>query len=285
MLSKLFSHSLSENQKANRRISLFTAIVLCVMFLGVFGIYPTNALSIMSPLTGVIMWFALFCVFFCFINLFNKDRVPGVKEFNNKDYLNLLFTVGMGVGIMIFGFNEAPQLSQYKDVHNAIGLTLNHWTIMPWCMYAMFTIFEIYDLKYKILPKWLESVKSYLYSLSMMLGIGTSFALGVIMISKSMNIIWGYDIPSYSLVILLGALVTISLLRGIHKGMAMFAKLSMYLLYIFIVILVIIAPKDTLTQSVSAVGSLFTDFFYNNIYSGRAVQNDWTNFYWVWWLK
>ena len=207
--------------------------------------YPNNSLEILRPMNGLIMWFALFTVLFSVINLFNKEKVPGEVEFDNKSYFSLIFTLGMGVGVMVFGFNESAQLGGYDDVTNPIGLTLNHWIVIPWCIYVTFTIFEIYDVKYNLLPKWLRTVKTYLYGLMMMLGIGTSFALGVITVSDSFKVIYGVEIPSYALVILLGGLVTISLLRGIHKGMKVLSKFSMNLLYLFIVILVIIAPYNT----------------------------------------
>lgn len=211
--------------------------------------------------------------------------MPGEKEFSNFAYINLLFTLGMGVGIMVYGFNEAAQLSAYPEVHNPIGLTINHWIVIPWAFYVTFAIFEIYNVKYQLLPKWLETVKVYIYGLLMMLGIGTSFALGVISISGAVETIYGVSIPSYALVILLGALVTTSLLRGIHKGMKQFAKWSMFLLYAFIVVMAFIAPSNTLAEGGKAIGSFFTDFFYNNVYDGRAVQKDWTVYYWIWWIS
>lgn len=279
-LSQLPSH-----KKASIRIWTFVALVLVVIGLGLFGLYPSNSLSILSPLNGFVMWFCLACVVFCIINLFNKEKVPGEIEFDNKSYFALLFTLGMGVGIMIYGFNEAPSLSQYEDVRNPIGLTLNHWTFIPWCIYVAFAIFEIYDQKYKLLPNWLRVVKTYIYGIMMMLGISTSFALGVTQISSSLDIIYHVNVPSYALVVILGSAVTVSLLRGIHKGMKVFAKISMYLLYAFIVVLAIVAPKDTMTEGAKAVGSLFSDFLYNNVYTGRDVQKDWTVFYWIWWIS
>jgi len=285
-LKNVFNWSgLTPHEKATRRIWSFSILVIVVMLAGVFGLYPSNALAILSPLNGFIMWFALAVVVFCAINLFNKEKVPGEKEFDNKSYFALLFTLGMGVGIMVYGFNEAPSLSQYDTVRNPIGLVLNHWILIPWAFYVAFTILELYDQKYNILPNWLRTVKTYLYGLMMMLGIGTSFALGVNQISGSLMHIYGINVPSYALVVLLGAAVTFSLLRGIHKGMKVFAKISMYLLYAFIIILAIVAPKDTMTEGVKAIGSFFGDFLHNNVYAGTPVQKDWTVYYWIWWIS
>lgn len=276
---------ISKHLLASRRIYFFVALVLVVLGMGVLGLFPDNSLEILSPFNGLVMWFALFCVLFCIVNLFNKEKVPGEVEFSFFAYFNLLFTLGMGVGIMVYGFNEAASLSQYPEVHNPIGLTINHWIVIPWAFYVTFAIFEIYDQKYNLLPNWLRIVKTYVYGLLMMLGIGTSFALGVITISGSLENIYGINIPSYALVILLGALVTISLLRGIHKGMKKFASFSMILLFVFMAIMIFCAPSNTLSNGVEAIGSFFSDFFYNNIYDGRSVQKDWTVYYWIWWIS
>lgn len=285
------SNSTSKNRASNkhkaadRRTWTFVTLVLVVLAMGVFGLFPNNSLEILSPMNGLVMWFALACVIFCVVNLFNKETVPGEKEFSNFAYINLLFTLGMGVGIMVYGFNEAAQLNQYAEVRNPIGLTINHWIVIPWAFYVTFAIFEIYNLKYQLLPKWLETAKTYIYGLLMMLGIGTSFALGVISISGAVQTIYGINIPSYAFVVLLGALVTVSLLRGIHKGMKMFAQWSMILLYVFIAIMLFIAPANTLSEGAKAIGSFFTDFLYNNVYGDRAVQKDWTVYYWIWWIS
>ena len=136
---------LSKRLMASRRIWIFVALVLVVRGMGVLGLFPNNSIKILSPLNGLVMWFALFCVFFCIVHLFNKETGPGEKEFSNFAYINLLFTLGMGVGIMVYGFNEAATLSQYSDVRNPIGLTINHWIVIPWAFYVTFAIFEIYD--------------------------------------------------------------------------------------------------------------------------------------------
>lgn len=49
--------------------------------------------------------------------------------------------------------------------------------------------------------------------------------------------------------------------------------------------MIIVAPSDTMIVGTKAIGSFFRDFLYNNIYTDRAVQNDWTIFYWIWWIS
>ena len=279
-----FTGDLSNHQKAGRRITIFTSVVIITMLLGVIGVFDELNTGLLSPINGLIMWFSLFCVGFCVVNLFNKEKVPGEKEFSNLAYMALVYSLGMGIGIMTFGFNEAPMLNSYADVRNPLGLVLNHWTIVPFAIYGLFTIFEIYDLKYQVLPNWLRSAKIYIYCLSMMLGIGTSYALGTITIADTSKILYGIDIPSYAIVILLGAAVTISLLRGIHKGMKVFASIAMWMLLIFSLIMIYFMPSNWYNTSLEAVTSFGSDFLYNNLYRGSTLQQDWTVFYDIWWI-
>ena len=94
---KLFekSSNLTAHESATRRITVFTSLVILVMVLGVLGMYPNNSLEILRPMNGLIMWFALFTVLFSAINLFNKEKVPGEVEFDNKSYFSLIFTLGI----------------------------------------------------------------------------------------------------------------------------------------------------------------------------------------------
>ena len=49
--------------------------------------------------------------------------------------------------------------------------------------------------------------------------------------------------------------------------------------------MIIVAPSDTMSVGGKAIGSFISDWFYNNVYTGRAVQNDWTIYYWIWWIS
>lgn len=51
------------------------------------------------------------------------------------------------------------------------------------------------------------------------------------------------------------------------------------------VIMIIVAPADTMTVGSHACVSFVRDFFYNNIYKDTPVQNDWTIYYWIWWIS
>lgn len=81
--------------------------MLVILVMGILEWFFSNSLEILRSLNGLIGWLAIFCVAFSDINLFNKERVLGEVEFSYTAFINLLFTLGMGVGIMVYAYNVA----------------------------------------------------------------------------------------------------------------------------------------------------------------------------------
>lgn len=283
MLKWLKTENLNSHERAIRRTTIFVSIVLAIMCMGVLGLFPSNALQIMKPVYSTVMWSALICLFVCFLGLFDKTRIPGNIEFSNWSWFGLLFTTGMGIGILNYAFQEAVMLSEYNDpVANPLGQVFNHWTLIPWGLYTAYVIFETYDMNYNLTPKWFKSIKTIIYAVAMMLGIGISFALGVIAISGAASHIYGVNIPSYALVILLGLLVTVSILRGMHKGLKVFSNIAMTAMYGYIILLMFELNSDFLPMMTEGLKSFVVDFGYNNIFHDSQLQIDWTVYYVIW---
>lgn len=227
---------------------------------------------------------ALFSIVFVLLNSNNKLKVPGEIEFSNISYFSLLFTLSMGIGILNFGFSEVYALSSY-DVKSPYGLMLNHWIIIPWCIYLVFTIFEIYDQIYKILPKYLRNIKDVVYSISMILGVAISFALCVIAISNTIKGLYAVNISYITLILILGGLTGVSLLLGIHKGMKVFSNITVFLLLGFTISFLFFIDLEYFNVLFKSIKDYFVYFFDNNLPNDNKVQLDWTAFYWVWWLS
>ena len=276
---------LSAHKAANKRMFWFVLIILGLLTIGALELLPTNMLSIMQPVNSTIMYFCLVMIVVCIIGLFDKTKVPGEREFSNFSYFNILFCLGMGVGLVTYGFTEVNFLATYPEVRNPYSLVLHHWTLVPWCLYSAFTIFEIYQAKYNFLPNWLVKIKDYLYATLMMIGIGISFVLGVTTLSNGIEYLFGVKIPSILLVVVLASLVTTSLLLGLHRGIKNFSNVCNILFLIFSVIVIASVPLESYKLIPSIFSSYFTDFFYNHLPHSGAVQSDWTVYYWIWWLS
>ncbi len=81
------------------------------------------------------------------IRLGGKDAVP---EYSFLSWMNMLFTAGIGVGIVFFGPIEAlwhyfhspigvqaAGLTEYQKVENAMSLALHVWGIPAWSLYMI----------------------------------------------------------------------------------------------------------------------------------------------------
>lgn len=273
---------LSNSKHAARRITIFVSIVVAIMGMGLLGWFPDNSLALMSPLYGFIMASALVMLGVCLLMLFSSERLPGKIEYSTISWFAMVFTTGMGIGLLNYAFQEAAMLQEYHDPGNPIGQVLNHWTLIPWGLYTAYLIFEVYDEKYDLTPKWFKTAKTYIYSVSMMLGIGISFALGVTTISGALQSIYGFVIPPYALVVLLASLVAVSVLRGMHKGLKLFSNITMGVFYGYIVLLMFQLKGNFLNTVNQGINSFITEFGYNNWFHGSALQIDWTVYYVVW---
>src|SRR5690606_110042 len=77
------------------------------------------------------------------IRLGPDDSKP---EFSTPTWFAMLFSAGMGIGLLFFGVAEpimhygAPPIGEghtLEAARNAMGLTLFHWGLHPWALYAV----------------------------------------------------------------------------------------------------------------------------------------------------
>ena len=140
--------------------SVAAALVLAFIVWGVFG---TDSLSAVASavLAGVITgggWaFVLaasgFVVFALWLAISKYGRIPlgrddEAPEFRTVSWIAMMFSAGMGIGLMFYGVVEplshftspppgtvAPGTPEAFDV--AMATTLFHWTLHPWAIYAV----------------------------------------------------------------------------------------------------------------------------------------------------
>jgi choline-glycine betaine transporter len=139
-----------------------TAGVLTVAFIA-WGVFGTGSLGAVTSavLNGVMRgggWaFVLaasgFVLFSLWLAFSRYGRIPLGRdgeqpEFRTVSWVAMMFSAGMGIGLMFYGVNEplthftspppgtvAPSSPGALDV--AMATTLFHWTLHPWAIYAV----------------------------------------------------------------------------------------------------------------------------------------------------
>ena len=114
--------------------------------------------SVLGWITGNLGWLfvllaSAFVVFVIWLAAGKYGRIPlgrddEAPEFRTVSWIAMMFSAGMGIGLMFFGVAEPlshyvapppltaePQTSQ--AIETAMATTLFHWTLHPWAMYAV----------------------------------------------------------------------------------------------------------------------------------------------------
>lgn len=263
-------------------------------------------------------------VFFVFFTAFSKwgnirlGDDHSTPEYSNVSWFAMLFTAGMGVGLVFWGIAEP--ISHYiapadgvspgsiESAEFAMKSVFMHWGLHPWAGYAVVGLGLAYFQFRKGQPALISSVldsmstnkeSSFLGSaldilavFATVAGVVTSLGLGVLQINSGLNYLFG--IPS-NLFIQILIILTISILfimsavRGIDKGIKRLSNLNLFLALAVMAFAVIIGPKLSIVNNlVNGIGMYLNSFLEDslaiNIYGNNSWIENWRIFYWAWWI-
>ncbi|MGH3990805.1 MAG: BCCT family transporter, partial [Pseudonocardiaceae bacterium] len=89
-----------------------------------------------------------FVIFTLCVALGRYGRIPLGRdgeppEFRTVSWVAMMFSAGMGIGLMFYGVTEplthfvTPPPGVEQGIGTAMATTLFHWTLHPWAMYAV----------------------------------------------------------------------------------------------------------------------------------------------------
>jgi glycine betaine transporter len=245
------------------------------------------------------------------------DSTP---EFSNFSWFAMLFSAGMGVGLVFYGVGEpvyhfmSPPTAEPQTAAAALEAmkkSFFHWGIHPWANYSVIAMPLAYFQFRKNAPGLISSlfypligekgVKGpigktidILAIFATVAGIATSLGLGVLQINSGLSYLFGT--PSTIMVQLviisvLALLYTGSAVTGIEKGIKFIANSNLVIAITLLVLLFIIGPTVPILEAwMTGVGdylsSLVRDSFMMAPYGGKYGDwlGGWTIFYWAWWI-
>ena len=255
------------------------------------------------------------------IRIGGPDALP---EFTTLSWFAMLFSAGMGIGLMFWSvaepvfhymspspmFGIAPESPEASQV--ALGLTYFHWGLHPWGIYALvglalaffafnrglpLTIRSIFHplLGDKIYGVW-GNVIDILSVLATLFGLATSLGLGVTQVSAGLNHLFGFPTTTGFAVLLIAVITlcaTLSVIAGLDNGVRMLSMVNLYTAALFMVFVLIVGPTvyifSAFTQNLGFyVQNLPQLSFWVETFhgaEGSSWQNPWTIFYWGWWIS
>lgn len=250
-----------------------------------------------------------------------KIRLGGQKakpEFSTFAWFSMLFSAGMGIGLLYFSVAEpimhfaTPPLdnsSPREAAQAAFEFTFLHWGIHAWAIYAMvglslafFTFnrklpLSIRSVFYPLIGDrvhgWIGDVIDIVAVIATLFGLATSLGFGVQQVAAGLHHL--FDLPNETwfqvlLIALITGAATVSVVLGLDKGVRVLSELNIRIGVVFLLLVLFLGPTifllDSFTQN---LGAYLQDFFvistWTESYQGTEWQHAWTLVYWAWWIS
>ncbi len=273
-------------------------------------------------------WFLIMAVnFYLFFTLyfafskFGKIRLGGknaVPEFKRGSWFSMLFSAGMGIGILFWSvaepishFTSPPHASPetMEAARESIKTTFLHWGLHAWAIYTLvglalaFFSFNrdmplafrsiFYPLLGDKVYGWQGNLIDVMAVLATLFGLSTSLGLGVSQINAGLKHLFGLPENLLVQIMLISGITGItifSVVSGLNRGVKKLSELNINLGLVLLVFILIAGPSifilDFYTESIgNYLNNFFQKSFWTDSLEGTDWQNKWTIFYWAWWIS
>ncbi len=258
-------------------------------------------------------------LYLCF-SKYRMIRLGGptaTPDFTYWGWFTMLFSAGMGIGLVFWSVAEpihhyvTPPMGQGETIEAAelaMSVTLLHWGVHAWGIYALVGLALAFFAFNRGLPLTIRSVfypllgdKIYgpigylidtVAAVATVFGLATSLGFGVQQINAGLNYVFGLPESVGIQVVLIAGITCITLVSvvlGLDKGIRRLSELNMGLAGILLLFVIVAGPTlfffDSLVQNAgSYLYHLPQLSLWTEAYQPTNWQNDWTIFYWAWWI-
>ncbi|MBN9656480.1 BCCT family transporter [Halobacillus sp. GSS1] len=320
-------------KKFNTVFKISAGIMLVLVIIGV--VWPAGLEQMTTAVKGfianklgwyyliVVTLFVLVCLTFLFtplgrIKLGKKGEKP---EFSRPTWIAMLFSAGMGIGIVFWG--TAEPISHYalssptgetgtdQAIKDAMRFTFFHWGIHAWAIYGIVALVLAYfnfrhghaglisaTLKPLIGEKAAEGVFGkvidILAVIATVIGVATTLGFGAVQINGGLSYL--FDIPTgivvqFIIVAIVTVLFMISAWTGLGKGIKILSNANMALAGLLFLLVFIVGPTmfilNIFTSSIGAYFQYLPTMSFRIAPLNQETRewiNAWTIFYWAWWI-
>jgi choline/carnitine/betaine transport len=241
-------------------------------------------------------------------------------EFSTPTWFAMLFSAGMGIGMLFFGVAEP--MFHYIDplvgcsecldaARQSMGITLFHWCLHPWALYCLVGLALAYFSFRRGLPLSLRSAfypllgkrifgplgdgVDVLAVIATLVGLATSLGLGAKQINAGLAYVFGLPqqpMVQIGIIVVVTGMAVTSLLSGLNVGIRRLSEVNMLLAAFLLSFLFVFGPTRFLLNSlVENLGTylqvLPENSFWTAAFAGPEKVSwfgDWTGFYWGWWI-
>jgi len=321
----------TEVARINKPVFIVSSAIIFVLVL-TSALFPQAADQVFKQTLSTILtnasWYYVSVVAIIFLSIvfFTFSRYGDIKlgpdhsvpKYSYGSWMSMLFSAGMGIGIMFFGVAEPvmhylnPPSGEGENIEaarEAMKITFFHWGLHAWAIYAVVGLILAYFSFRQGLPLTLRSalhplIGDRIYGpighaidifaiLGTVFGVATSLGLGVTQINAGFNHTFGLSESvnvQVMIIIIVTGLALISVLSGLDKGIKRLSEMNLTLALIMAVAILFIGPTLFLVQSlVENTGAYLAEIVSTTFKLFAYEPNDWlggwTIFYWGWWIS
>ncbi|MCY4612654.1 MAG: BCCT family transporter [Nitrospira sp.] len=238
-------------------------------------------------------------------------------EFPLVTWFAMLFCAGMGIGLVFWGVAEP--IAHFYDPPRGVGETPEaaslalqysffHWGLHPWGIYTMVAMSLAYFQFRKGKPGLFSAscepilgerakgpigqVIDIIAVFATVFGVATSLGFGAIQISGGVSYLFALSNTVILQLVMIAAVTVLYILSaqtGLHRGIKYLSNLNMVLAVSLMGFLLFLGPtKFIMDVFTSALGEYLQNLPTMSLYlapfdDSRWIQ-DWTLFYWAWWI-
>ena len=316
-----------------------SALLICsltvLIFVGLWGIYDIQGLVswasmfvhqtfhsrgwfVMLAASGMLMT----CLVLAFtrygeIRLGRDDDRP---EFSTPAWISMLFSAGMGVGLLFWAVAEplthygfiAQKSPPHVAAQQAMLATNFHWGLHAWAIYGSTALTVAYFSFRRgtgmlvsapltsLFPgePWARRtgwVADLMAIIAISIGVGGSMAMGVFQVADGVSILTGIEggsLLAWGVLAAMVAVYTPALMIDLGSGMAHLSKAAMLIALLLLGYIIIVGPTEYLLNTVvQSLGDYAAQViprgFHTFTFYGDEVHRwfgNWTLTYMVWWI-
>ena len=270
-----------------------------------------------------------FVVYVVWLALSKFGRIPLGRddeepEFRTPSWIAMMFSAGMGIGLMFYGVSEpithltepppgTGDPGNPEAVQTAMATTLFHWTLHPWAIYAVVGLAIAYGVYRKGRRQLISATFEPLLGkrttngpvgkvidifaiFATLFGSATSLGLGALQINVGLEIVSGIgelgNAVLIGMIAVLTAAFVLSAVSGVARGIQWLSNINMVLALLLAVFLFVVGPTIFVLNLIpTSIGSYFQELAMMSARTGAegAATSDWLGsnsvFYWAWWIS
>lgn len=252
---------------------------------------------------------------------FGDIRIGGsgaVPEFSTLAWFSMLFSAGMGIGLLFYGVAEpmfhfiASPLAEpgtAEAARVALDITFLHWGLHAWGIYALVGLSLAFFAFNKGLPLSIRSVFypifgerihgpignaiDILATVATLFGVATSLGLGVQQVNAGLSHLFGIPQSTTVQVMLITGITGLaawSVVKGLDAGIKRLSQLNIIFAGALLLFVLLLGPTLFIMKALlENIGFYLQNLpqlaTWNETYEATDWQQAWTVFYWGWWIS